>query len=162
MAVILLGKSANAKMHSPPQQMQIVGQATLSVLFWDIYHATLYSTNGRYQLGSYPVALNIQYLRNIKAQDLIKRTAEEWDKLGYPSEQYLPWLQQLKQIWPDILKGDELTLYLASAEHSDFYFNGERIGSLQAQNFGTQFLAIWLDEKCSFPKLRKQLLGISK
>lgn len=146
-------------MASPIQDMQKVGEAKLEFLFWDVYLSALYSPSGVFNEEEYPLALNIQYLRDIDAQDLVDKTAEEWQKLGFSDEQISPWLEQIKAIWPDIVKGDELLLVVEADKRSRFYHNQELIGDMQDTAFGPSFLAIWLDENCSFPKLRKKLIG---
>lgn len=146
-------------MASPIAEMQKVGHAKLEVLFWDIYQSSLYSPNGKFEPNTYPMALQIQYLRDIKADDLIKRTAKEWDKLGIAKQTYQAWVPKITEIWPDIKKGDELMLVVDEGKNSQFYFNQKPIGTLEDKEFGPNFLAIWLDENASFPKLRKQLIG---
>ena len=146
-------------MASPMQDMQKVGQAKLEFLFWDIYNSELYSPDGVFAQDTYPLALKIEYLRDIDADDLVDKTAEEWEKLGYSDEQIAPWLSEIKTIWPDINKGDELLLIVDEDKSSRFFYNHELIGDMQDTTFGPSFLAIWLDENCSFPKLRKKLIG---
>lgn len=146
-------------MASPVQDMQKIGEAKLEFLFWDIYNSSLYSPSGVFAKDEYPIALNIQYLRDIEAQDLVDKTAEEWEKLGFTQEQISPWLEKITTIWPDIEKGDELLLIVEADKRSRFYHNQTLIGDMQDETFGPSFLAIWLDENCSFPKLRKKLIG---
>ena len=147
-------------MASPIQSMQKVGEAKLEFLFWDIYNSELYSESGAFNQQEYPLALKIQYLRNIDAKDLVDKTAEEWQKLGYTDAQVAPWLTQISEIWPDIVKGDELLLVVEKDRSSRFYHNQELIGDMLDDDFGPSFLAIWLDENCSFPKLRDKLIGL--
>lgn len=146
-------------MASPIQDLQKVGSAKLEVFFFDIYYSELFSEDGQYQPGTYPLALQIKYLRDIKAKDLIERTDKEWKKLGYTDEQTNSWLHRLEEIWPDIKEDDMLTLRVEEGGTSVFYFNNDPIGEMDDDNFGKSFLAIWLDEDCSYPKLRKKLIG---
>lgn len=139
-----------------------VGEARLEVLFWDVYDSILYSKDGSYTSGRYPLALRIHYLRDIDAEDLIENTAEQWDKLDIDSAQYQPWLQQLADIWPDISEDDELLLIVDADKASRFFHNGNLIGDLSDPDFGPTFLAIWLDINSSYPKLRKRLIGAAK
>lgn len=147
-------------MANPIQSMQKVGEAKLEFLFWDIYHSELYSSTGNFNQQAYPLALKIRYLRNIDARDLVEKTEEEWQKLGYSEEQMGPWLAQISDIWPDIVKGDELLLVVEEDKSSRFYHNQALIGNMPDSSFGPSFLAIWLDENCSFPKLRDKLVGL--
>jgi hypothetical protein len=149
-------------MASPTADMKKVGAAKLEMFFLDIYNSELFSVDGNYRKGDYPLALNINYLRNIKAKDLVERTEEEWEKLGYSAEQITPWLNTVNELWPDIKKGDSLLLVVKKDLSSVFYFNGSEIGKIADSSFGTSFLAIWLDENCSNPKLRQKLIGVSK
>lgn len=144
------------------KELQKVGEAKLSFMFWDIYQSNLYTESGSYIKDTYPVALGIQYLRDIEGKDLLDRTEQEWQKLGLQQVTYAPWLASLEEIWPDITKNDELLLVVDRHRKSVFYHNGEEIGSLQDPAFGPGFLAIWLDEKASYPQLRKQLTGQAK
>jgi hypothetical protein len=137
-----------------------VGSAQFNVLFWRIYHSELYSKSGQYQgdLQDLPVLFEIQYLRDIKREDLIERTIEQWQHLGFSQAQYQPYLAQLEVLWPHIAKGDTLAL-LVEPEQSHFYFNNNYQGRIDGAEFGAIFLAIWLSPNTSQPKLRQQLLG---
>lgn len=146
-------------MANPIHQLQKVGEAKLEFLFWDIYRSKLYSPSGNYQQNSYPVALDIEYLRDIKAVDLVERTADEWQKLGFEPAQVQQWLVLLSDMWPNIKKHDSLLLLIDEHQKSNFYYNEQLIGSLEDPLFGPSFLSIWLDENCSYPELRKQLIG---
>ncbi|MFQ3196782.1 MAG: hypothetical protein ACI8R9_002218 [Paraglaciecola sp.] len=146
--------------HSEPlDNMQKVGQAKLKILFWDVYQSTLYSQDGRYVESQLPVALKIHYLRDIDAKELVEKTADEWRKLGLPSEQTQPWLTRLGLIWPDIKKNDELLLVVNQDHSSVFFFNQIPIENITNAKFGSSFLRIWLDQNSSYPTLRKQLIG---
>lgn len=153
---------------SPIDTLKPVGSARLSVLFWDIYQSTLYSADGTFSRDDLlpesqrRLALNIQYLRDIEADELIEATADEWDKLGVLKATYQPWLTQLAAIWPDIQENDELLFVLDDAENGIFYFNHSEIGRVDSPEFAKQFLRIWLDPQSSYPKLRNKLIGRAK
>ena len=146
-------------MASPLADLEIVGQAKLEVFFFDIYHSTLYSVDGKYTEDNYPVALDIEYLRNIKAQDLVETTEDEWRKLGFNSNQIASWLPHIATLWPDIKKRDKLLFRIEKDGTSEFFFNGESLKKISDTEFSKAFLAIWLSEDCSYPKLRKKLIG---
>lgn len=152
--------STSAEAINPLHNLQKVGEAKLEFLFWDIYHSTLYSPDGSFAEDNYPLALHIEYLRDIEASDLVDRTADEWRKLGFEEKQFTPWLQSIGAMWPDIEKGDALTLVVSDDGQSAFYLNEAPLGVMTDSEFGPSFLAIWLDENCSYPKLRKKLIGL--
>jgi len=148
-------------MSSPISSLQKVGEAKLEIIFWDIYFSELYSADGTYQPQTYPIALNIRYLRDIKAADLVEQTIKEWKKLGISKDKYEKWLPFLTETWPNIKDGDELLFKVNAEKMGEFFFNGNSIGQLEDPEFSEQFLAIWLDENCSYPKVRKRLIGQS-
>lgn len=136
-----------------------VGSARFSVLFWDVYDSSLLTPSGTYDNSS-KYLLEITYLRNIKSADLIERTEEQWQHLGVDAIQYQNYLPQLKALWPDIKKGDRLSLWVDS-NNASFYFNNELSGSIDDGVFGNLFASIWLSPDTSEPKLRKKLIGQS-
>ncbi|WP_102798262.1 chalcone isomerase family protein [Bowmanella denitrificans] len=144
---------------SPISDLKLVGQARLSLWVWDIYDSSLYTADGTYQPERFPQVLQIRYLRDIKAQELLETTAEQWQKLGLWSSQSEGWLDQLASLWPDIKRGDTLELEVKPDKTSVFYFNGEELGRIQAPDFADSFLAIWLSENTEYPKVREQLIG---
>ena len=145
---------------NPIDDLKKVGEAKLKVLFWDIFNSSLYSENGEYQVDQFPQALKINYLRDVDSEDLIVRTQNEWEKLGIKKEIFSPWITLLSNIYPDIIKGDTLSFIVKEDQQSDFYLNGKKIGIISDQTFGKNFLRIWLDENCSYPNLRKKLIGL--
>ncbi len=169
---------SNALVSSP---LTLVGSAKFSVLFWDIYQSSLYTSSGSFfgieylnkgdtankvnqtqpndnKTEQLPLLFEIEYLRDITQQDLISRTLEQWQHLNIDETDYNRFLPTLKSIWPDIKAGDSLAL-LVNDDSSHFYFNDDYIGTITQANFGPLFLAIWLSPDTSQPKLRKKLLG---
>ncbi|WP_413702284.1 chalcone isomerase family protein [Psychromonas sp. KJ10-10] len=145
---------------SLPQQLIKVGEGTMSWMFLDIYHASLFTSTGKYNEQSHPQVLTINYLKNIKKNSLIEATEEQWLLHDVDEEKLKNWLQLLHQIWPDINKGDSLTFHVAENKEGYFYYNQELIGRIPNEDFCNAFLAIWLSEKTSQPKLRRQLLAL--
>lgn len=136
-----------------------VGRARLSVLFFDVYDSILKTPSGQYHGHQQPVALEIHYLRDIKASALVKQTLKEWDSLGVSSTTYLPFVEPLKALWPDIKKGDSLIFIVLPDGSNTFYYNSEELGGLDHPQFGQYFLDIWVSPNTSRPELRAQLLG---
>jgi hypothetical protein len=147
---------------NPLAHLQEVGQAKLKVVFWDVYHSSLYSQTGEYREQEFPQALKIEYLRDFEAKDIIKKTQDEWLKLGTQQALFSPWLGLLHEIFPNIKKGDTLLLRVGENLQSEFFFNGKPIGQIADKQFGINFLSIWLNEKCSYPLLRNKLVGLNK
>jgi len=141
-------------------ELELVGEARLKVLFWPVYNSSLYSANGTYSEAQRPVRFEIQYLRDIDAQELVEHTGNEWQQQRIPIQQQQPWLQALSELWPDVAKNDVLTLYIDEQNKSTFYRNGAVLGSIDDAQFGQSFLDIWLSTDTSRPQLRQSLLGL--
>ncbi|MEQ8514763.1 MAG: chalcone isomerase family protein [Chromatocurvus sp.] len=140
-------------------ELEKVGEARLKVLLWSVYDSRLYAPGGQYERGKRPLKLEIEYLRDIRAEDLVKRTGEEWDELGVAHERQGEWMQQLLSLWPDVSKNDVLTLELDAANHATFYNNGRRLGTIEDPAFGQNFIDIWLSPQTSRPDMRLALIG---
>ncbi|WP_394129652.1 chalcone isomerase family protein [Shewanella maritima] len=140
--------------------LQKVGQAEMSLMWFDIYSAQLFSRNGEYQDEQLPVILHIEYHREIDAQDIVEATVEQWLHLGL-NEQFINQYQHhLTQAWPDIYQGDTLTFNVDANGHGQFFYNGALYYQVSDMQFSQTFLDIWLSENTSRPKLRQSLIGL--
>ena len=148
---------------SKQYSFKIVGETTLSFLFWDLYTSKLLTTSGNYPIDTVTEKLifEINYLTDITKNDLIKHTVEQWQHLQILEKDYQQFVPQLIKIWPDITKGDTLAL-LINDQVSVFYFNQNYIGSIESPEFGQIFIDIWLANNTSKPTLRLELLGGNK
>ncbi len=144
-------------MANPASTLSVVGQSELNWMFWKVYDITLLTSSGNYQDSDYPVALAIEYARNIESKMLVESTVKEWQRIDVDWKPQ--WRDQLEDIWPSVTPGDELTLHVNDQGISQFFFNQNYIGEIQDAEFAPAFLAIWLSEKTRKPKLRQQLLG---
>ncbi len=161
-ALIICLISSTALMANPLKDLSLVGQAKLEVFFFDIYHSELYSASGGYQENTFPLGLKLTYLRDIEAQSLVNNSEKEWKKQGFKEDSYGPWLASIQHLFPDIKKGDEIVLLVDDNQQSHFYYNQDPLQSITDPSFGPGFLAIWLSEKCSYPKVRNKLIGNTK
>ncbi|WP_286267361.1 chalcone isomerase family protein [Thalassotalea atypica] len=137
-----------------------MGKAMFTVLFWDIYESKLYTSSGRYPIDivNEQLLFEIKYLTDISNEELIRRTIEQWQYIGFIDVHYQKFIPELKRLWPDITDGDSLSL-LINNNRSYFYFNRDYLGEIQSSMFGQMFIDIWLSERTSQPRLRKQLMG---
>lgn len=157
--VLVLALILACSVQARASDLQLVGEARLKVLFWPIYDSRLYTADGQYQDGQLPVRLELAYLRDIRARDLIDRTAQEWDQQGLDNPRRAEWLERLEDIWPDVSKDERLALEVDSDGLSRFYHNGELLGLIEDPAFGASFLGIWLAPNTSHPQLRLALIG---
>ncbi|GGD66315.1 chalcone isomerase family protein [Lacimicrobium alkaliphilum] len=156
--LLLILLCTGAAKASPLENLQKVGEARLTVWFWEIYQSSLYTPSGEYKANSYPVALKIDYLRDIKAEDLVDATEEQWQKQGRDKEKVSLWLERVEQIWPDIQEGDELIFLVNENKKGHFYYNQQHIGAIEDETFSSAFLGIWLSPDTQYPELREKLI----
>jgi hypothetical protein len=160
LSVFVISMAAtNLTLADPTADLQVVGEARLKFLFWQVYDSTLFSNSGTYQELEPNLALKISYRRKISAEQLIRRTREEWQKMSLLSSESEEWLLSLEAILPDVDKGDLVILKVDEELASNFYFNGSFIGRLESPDFTQAFLNIWLSEKGSYPELQRELTG---
>ncbi|PKG38482.1 hypothetical protein [Psychromonas sp. Urea-02u-13] len=110
LVTLLFSLSAQARL---PHQLEKVGNGTMSWMFLDIYHASLFTRDGDYSSTVYPQVLTLNYLKNINKKRLVNATKEQWILQGFEDAKMKGWLQSLQKIWPDIKSGDSLTFYVS-------------------------------------------------
>ena len=132
------------------------GQGRLTFWGFDVYDARYYVADPKGQNG---FALEIQYIRSFKGNDLAKRTIHEMSRQGVSEKQRALWLQSLEKIFPDIASGDTLIGLHLPDKGTMFLHNGKVIGDVPGDTFAKAFFGIWLDERTSAPKLRTALIA---
>ena len=144
-----------------------VGESEFRWGFWSVYQAKLLTPTGQFQVHDGnpvpPIALQLTYQMNFKAQALRDETYEQWRKLGYSSKQIQRWGKILDKAWPDVNDGEQLIfqrthdqgIFWYRSLHSDFqqYFLTNDL------DFSDAFLAIWLSQSTQYPDLRRELIG---
>ncbi|MGO1191839.1 MULTISPECIES: chalcone isomerase family protein [Vibrio] len=138
--------------------LKFVGEARLKYMFWNVYDAQLFTTSGQYVPGEYPIQLTLTYLRDFTAKDLVKATNEQWQHLG-KFDLKNTYDKQLLSLWPNIKKGDSLTLLTNAKGQATFLHNTKELGVINGRDFAENFLAIWLDKDTSHPEFRRELIG---
>lgn len=157
---MLVSLSIQAQAVSPyMENPKAVGEARLEVMFWDIYDAKLIAENGQYNPDK-PFALSLTYLRDFKGKNIASRSIDEMRKQGMKDEMKLAkWYEKMEQVFPDVRKGQNLTGVVDDQGYSHFYFNEQKVGSIEDVEFSKWFFNIWLSERTSEPEVREKLLG---
>ena len=139
---------------------QVLGEARLKFLFLKIYDATLSASNGEWNKDT-PFALSLTYLRDFEGEEIASRSVDEMRDIGYTDEVVLAkWYEQMRQAFPNVKEGENITGVVDKKQHTHFYHQGKLVASIDDTLFAQSFFDIWLSEKTSEPKMRKQLLGI--
>lgn len=171
---VLISSSAMASSaldHTEWSGWPSVGQAQLSVFIFDVYQSRLLAPDGTYRLqqdiSPHPLALSIDYQRDISQKQLIEATLEQWHEMGYEEGITMEWIRELAPIFPDIEQGQNLT-YVTDGTNGKFYYQPspssmpELIGLVNDEVLNDAFLAIWLSPNTTYPELRSQLIGMNK
>jgi len=138
--------------------LSLLGSSTLHWFGLHVYEVTLYTESTPYITNATAV-LSLRYAISIRHKKLQEATLQEWKRLGQGTpEQQEKWISQLDKIWPDIKSGEILSAFVKKDGPTTFYFGDSLIGEVADVAFGPAFFAIWLDEGCRYPKVRKGLL----
>lgn len=143
------------------QSPEMIGKSRLKVLFWNIYDAELYAPKGEFSnQGAY--ALSLTYLRDFEGESIASRSIDEMREQGFKDEVKLAeWFELMKNIFPNVKEKQNITGVRTADGISHFYMDGVKLGSIEDTEFADMFFGIWLNEKTSQPKMRKQLLGMN-
>jgi len=141
---------------------RLQGRSTLRFLGLRIYDARLW--RGAVPVGddwaATPFALEMQYARALKGEDIAERSLKEMRRLGdVPAASATAWLAQMKQIFPDVKAGDRITGVNRPGEGVRFFLNGSLRGEPRDTEFARLFFGIWFSPRTSEPALRLALLG---
>lgn len=148
-------------------ELTLRGQATLRVGYvFKVYDAALYLGEGapvEKALADIPKRLEIRYLRDIAARDIIRlgnetlkrqETAETWSVLQDRLARINAWYQ-------DVKPGDQYTLTYVPGHGCELALNGKVLGRIEGADFAAAYFGIWLDERTRYPEFRSTLLGLA-
>ncbi len=140
--------------------ISMVGTGRYSVFLWDIYDATLYAANSRWNSNK-PFALSLTYLRDIKGKQISKASIDRIRRQGVTNKNQLKsWANQMLQIFPDVTEGSSITGFVNRKRESVFFYEEDEIGRIRDPEFTRYFFNIWLGLDTEAPELREQLLGL--
>ena len=141
---------------------QALGSATLRFLGLAIYEARLWVQSG-FNASMYaqcPLALELNYFRNLSGALIAERSLKEMRRQGPLSdERQQAWLQAMVLAFPDVKAGDRITGLHTPGVGARFWFNGQSRPALNDPDFSRTFFGIWLSDATSEPLMRNQLLG---
>ncbi len=156
--IFLLACPLSAVARTLPENLQSVGQAELSFLFFKIYTAELLNPQGELLQLKGPLLLRLTFHRDISNTRLLKETRKRLAG-EMTSQQRDDWLDHLGEIWLSVEKGQQMAFFMDREGHGHFYLQGRHIGSLPEKEFSQAFLNIWLSEDSAYPKLTRKLRG---
>jgi hypothetical protein len=158
LALLVANGSVHAKESLDPyvKGLQLQGKGRMTFWGFDVYDARLYVADQRGQSG---FALDLSYLRSLKAADITKSTIDEMQRLGVSEANRSAWGKKLDGIFPNVVSGSSLTAIHVPGRGTVFLHNGKPAGEIAGDDFAKAFFSIWLDPKTAAPKLRTALIG---
>ena len=141
---------------------RLVGEARFRLFIFDIYHAELFSPDGRYD-GAAPYALRLSYLRDLSSQAIVEASLDEMRRQGSGSESKLAeWADWMDQHFPDMQNGDEAMMVALKNGGMALYHNQVKLGQTDDLAFTEAFFSIWLSDNALKPDLSRHLRGLRK
>ena len=139
---------------------RLVGEARFRLFIFDIYHAALFSPDGRYD-GAAPYALRLSYLRDVSSQAIVDASLDEMRRQGNGSESKLAeWADWMDQHFPDMQNGDEAMMVALENGGMALYHNQVKLGQTDDPAFTEAFFSIWLSDNALKPDLSRHLRGL--
>lgn len=128
-----------------------------------LYEAYLWQENGvraDNALLDGRFVLELVYARELQGEKIAASSIDEIRKLNLGSpDQRTAWFSLMRQVIPDVQAGTRLSGAYQAGQGVRFYRDGVLIKEINDADFARAFFSIWLDERTSAPRLRKQLLG---
>lgn len=140
------------------RELRLLGYGHFRRLLWDVFDISLWVPGDQWSFNE-PFALELRYVRDVKGEEIVEGTRDQWEHLEYPDSMVSGWLAELTQVFPNVKKGDQLAGVYLPGKETRFFHNGRGVGTIADPEFGKAFFSIWLDPKTSQPKLREDLLG---
>lgn len=144
---------------------RLQGTARMRFLGLHIYDARLWvgAQPIATEWAGLPFALELQYARSLKGEQIAERSLKEMRRQGeIPELAAERWLGNMKQLFPDVDAGDRITGLNVPGTGVRFFVNGSFRGEPRDADFARVFFGIWLSPRTSEPALREALLGRSK
>lgn len=136
-----------------------IGAGSLHWFGLHVYDARLAVAGERFDPAQ-PFALTLRYARDLSGDRIAEASIDEIRRLGFgtPADQRR-WLEEMRSVFPDVRRGDELTGTSTPGRGVQFLLNGSPIGSVDEAEFARAFFAIWFDPRTRARDLRASLLG---
>ena len=157
---IALARDLPAAMGSAYASLKRLGEGRLRFLAFHVYDATLYVSGDKWSPDQV-FALDLRYEMSLKGKDIAERSIAEMKGQGHSDPAKLKrWGEEMARVFPDIKAGDRLVGVSLPNSGASFFNDQKLLGVIADPEFAGAFFAIWLSERTSEPKLRRQLLRL--
>ena len=108
--------------------------------------------------ASDPLALVLEYRRDIPRERLVDSSLDEMRRLGASEAQLRRWEPELRRVFPDVREGETIVGVNYRERGAAFFHQGTATGEIGDGEFARFFFGIWLDPESRSPSLRTALL----
>lgn len=146
-------------------QARLQGSGRLRFLGLRIYDIRLWAGTSWVgaQWADVPLALELEYARNLDGVQIAERSLTEMRRQGEPAADVAErWLAAMKKTFPDVRERDRITAVNLPGQGARFFHNGALRGEVRDAEFARVFFGIWLSPRSSEPSLREALLGAGR
>ena len=144
---------------SVASEMKLIGEGTLTVLFFKVYDIRLLSDSKLFSWEN-EFQLEFEYRRNITKERVIDSSLKELKRQHNVTEQNLEeWKTYLEEVIQPLQEGSKATIEWNPQGTITFQNEGLKSVTIKDESFARSYLKIWLGEETSQPNLQSQLLG---
>ncbi len=164
MVLLFSSQSIRAKEASPTIEKNLapaflIGDSDLRFLGLKVYHIALWSEEAQFSYDK-KFAIQILYDMNFSKEDLVKRSIDEIERLHVLSaKEKAEYLASLEKIFNSVKKGEEKVALFTPKQGVSLFHEGNLVGRISDLKLARLFVDIWLDERGSYPKVTKKILG---
>ena len=161
-AAATAGSEQRAELQTLLPQGRLIGSGRLTFWGFQVYEARLWAPPGfkPESFATQTLALELSYLRAFASSDVAERSISEMRRsASISAEQADKWKTALRQVLPDVNKGDRVMGVHRPGVGAAFLMNGKVLGEIRDAEFARLFFGIWLSPKTSEPALRNALLA---
>lgn len=175
MQLILPSAFANEKCHKDvcfdavkkigEQEIPLRGLGLLEYLFFDLYNIAVYvpesvKTIEDIEKDDVPRAIEIAYLRGIKAKQIIKAANKIMAKdPDVDIEALQSRLDQINEPYENVQKGDRYLLTYEPGVGTKLIFNGREDALIPGADFANAYFGMWIGSHPANEDLRDELIG---
>ena len=159
MPLMSLAQDAPSSVRKNIVAPNLVGEADLKFFGLKVYHISLWGEDKNFSYEK-KFAIHIRYNMNFSKEEMAKRSIEEIERLHQLSDdERSSYYQKLEGIFSAVKKGDEKTAIFTPNHGVALFYNGEISGIISDEKLARFFVDIWLDERGSYPKVTRKILG---
>ncbi len=166
-AVSVEGVDLAEKIEVEGQALVLNGAGVREKFFFDIYVAALYlparmSDAHKILQTDQPWRLSMNFLYSEVSKEKLDKGWDEGFEENTPATERAAIagrLQQFKDMFPDLRKGDEVVLAYVPEKGVSVTIKGEQKGAIAGADFARALLSVWLGPEPVTGNLKKALLG---